>query len=807
MNGFTFLWVLFGAFFLLTPVSATAPLSVACEKNFGLDYIDALHKASSTPLHAQGTTVNLLELFQDRRVDAIEAYGFQAEYFLKGASEELYWYPHFSALVVLAVREDCPCDVTGWADLRENVTIVLPDAAPEREIFFLALARGLSAKPHLADVFSLLAQLKQEHRLLFYPVRRDNQYQMAQADGVSGDVYVLFAHEAAHLVHHGAPLRICIPREGTLSFSKGLLSRRPLTFAASLHTDLKEAGYPIEQIPTASPVTDADAFLNEMTQANTLYRTEILARPAFMLREPHERVLLLVLTLVLTVFWGACLHRRVLHRGARRAVLLLIVMLLLWEMDRIVKILALPDDITLTHTLWYLYYVFRSGLSVALLWIAWASDEDVLNRRMPRWLRAVFGVNLFFAVLIMCNDFHYQFATFVWNADMLRWEERPAWGTYAYWVLWLLEIFAALLFLLKKAQHQKVLRPSIVLPFLLFAFFIFYSAVLHYDERFEWIELTCATVLFFLLLVEICLRTGLMPSNRFHEAFFSHSPLHMQLVDAAGRIIFASAAPAEIGAPHIRISRMEVDGGTIVWHEDLSRLHERQQQLALLRDALQRSHMLLRREHRIRKEHLTLTLKKQLSEELETILESKRPLLRHYRTQLMKITAPEKVTRLIRWLNLLSSYLKKRCVLFLKGQENGFIRADELSMAISEICSYLRLLDLRVGVDWALRSPVRTETALALFDFFAEFLAYGARQHTQDIFCRFHSDDAPCVVFMMPQEEWIIPWTAAWHQHKMNIVQSDLGYALSVTASCARPAEPSDAAPPKTDEEEDSWHL
>ena len=274
MNGFTFLWALFGALFFLTHVSAAAPLSVACEKNFGLDYIDALHRASFTPLHAQGTTVNLLELFQDRRVDAIEAYGFQAEYFLKGASEELYWYPHFSALVVLAVREDCPYDVT---DLRENVTIVLPDAAPEREIFFLALVRGLSAKPHLADVFSLLAQLKQEHRLLFYPVRRDNQYQMAQADGVSGDVYVLFAHEAAHLVRHGAPLRICIPKEGTLSFSKGLLSRRPLTFADSLHTDLKEAGYPIEQIPTASPVTDADAFLNEMTQANTLYRTEILA--------------------------------------------------------------------------------------------------------------------------------------------------------------------------------------------------------------------------------------------------------------------------------------------------------------------------------------------------------------------------------------------------------------------------------------------------------------------------------------------------------------------------------------------------
>ena len=60
MNGFTFLWALFSALFFLTHVSAAAPLSVACEKNFGLDYIDALHRASFTPLHAQGTTVNLL---------------------------------------------------------------------------------------------------------------------------------------------------------------------------------------------------------------------------------------------------------------------------------------------------------------------------------------------------------------------------------------------------------------------------------------------------------------------------------------------------------------------------------------------------------------------------------------------------------------------------------------------------------------------------------------------------------------------------------------------------------------------------
>ena len=66
----------------------------------------------------------------------------------------------------------------------------------------------------------------------------------------------------------------------------------------------------------------------------------------------------------------------------------------------------------------------------------------------------------------------------------------------------------------------------------------------------------------------------------------------------------------------------------------------------------------------------------------------------------METQDEEKIVRLIRRLNLLSSYLKKRCVLFLKGQEDGTVRTDELAMAVSETCTYLRPLGLRVGVEW-----------------------------------------------------------------------------------------------------------
>ena len=482
--------------------------------------------------------------------------------------------------------------------------------------------------------------------------------------------------------------------------------------------------------------------------------------------------------------WGSSIHHRVLHYGTRRAVLLLITMLILWELDRSAKILTPAHADALERMLWYLYYVFRGGLSVALLWIAWASDEDVLERTMPPWLKTVFGVNLFLAVLILCNDLHHQFFYFTWSTETMEWSDHLAWGAYAYWTLWFIEILAPLLLLLEKAKRQQVLRPAMALPFVLLILFIVYSIACQYVEWVQWPELTVVTALFFLLLIETCLLTGLMPSNRFHQAFFTHARLAMQLVDATGRTIFSSAALPRAAERDLRKSRMDLDGGALLWQEDLSLLHERQRQLALTRDALRRSHELLREEHSIRKHLLHLTLRKQLSDELEAILAAKRPRLREYREQLMAAEEEAEVTRIIRRLNLLSSYLKKRCVLFLKGQEDGYIRTDELSMAVSEVCTYLRPLGLRVGVEWSLPPSVRTGTVLALFDFFAEFLARAAREGMPEVFCRFADDSA---FFLLGAADWIAPWTTHWgEQHDLSITRSDRGYALSLTV---RPAD------------------
>ena len=293
------------------------------------------------------------------------------------------------------------------------------------------------------------------------------------------------------------------------------------------------------------------------------------------------------------------------------------------------------------------------------------------------------------------------------------------------------------------------------------------------------------------LLIELCMRTGLMPSNRLYQKFFTHSRLAMQLTDAAGTPVFVSAARTRAPQRDIRTARMEVDGGALLWQEDLSLLHEQQRRLTLTRDTLLRARRVLREEHTIRKRLLRLILRRQLSEELEAILAAKRPLLRAFREQLMATDDAATVTLLIRRLNLLSSYLKKRCVLFLKGQEDGYIRADELSMAVSETCTYLRPLGLRVGVEWAQQESLPEADALALFDFFAEFLARAAREETADAFCRFADGT---LTFLLEPADWIAPWTADWQEHHaVRVALADRGYALSLRVRPA-PAETEEAA-------------
>ena len=160
------------------------------------------------------------------------------------------------------------------------------------------------------------------------------------------------------------------------------------------------------------------------------------------------RHLAYVLMPAVTVFMGESLRARFLQRGARRAIRLLLAALLAWQSLRLLKYMAepaVPDtDEALLRLLWYLYYIFRAALPVALLWIAHVADRDAVAQRLPAHIFALLVLNLALAVAILTNEWHEQFFSFPPEKDGGAWKEEVEWGAYAYWTLWFLEVFTAL---------------------------------------------------------------------------------------------------------------------------------------------------------------------------------------------------------------------------------------------------------------------------------------------------------------------------------------------------------------------------
>ena len=74
----------------LLPMVPAQALTLAYDRNYGTAYMNILRNACEEPMETQGYTRRRLELFQDRRVDAIEVYDFEAERYQRGTSEELY---------------------------------------------------------------------------------------------------------------------------------------------------------------------------------------------------------------------------------------------------------------------------------------------------------------------------------------------------------------------------------------------------------------------------------------------------------------------------------------------------------------------------------------------------------------------------------------------------------------------------------------------------------------------------------------------------------------------------------------------
>ena len=315
---------------LFVAAGAAASNTILYDNTYGPAYGDSLRQAlPDRELDVQGSDGILTLQMSD--VAAIEAYDYQAEAY-RHLRDTFYWYPQYTATVVIALDRDVTAaSVSGWKELADstmNVCLVMD--SPEYMTAIIAAGYGMSHRVSTREGSKYFSRLWDADRLYIEPRRDRIQYFVDQVP-VACEAYVLLDYQAAQLNRLGRHLDIVVPVDGTLSFTKGLLSRQPLAIdQAALTSELRRHGYrPVGErrqvqpadaaYVTAAPVQDNRALSQEMALASSYFLREILDVDYFLSNFRSQHVVHCLVLLFLVIFSMALVRRRIVQLGVRQA--------------------------------------------------------------------------------------------------------------------------------------------------------------------------------------------------------------------------------------------------------------------------------------------------------------------------------------------------------------------------------------------------------------------------------------------------------------------------------------------------------
>ena len=297
--------------------------------------------------------------------------------------------------------------------------------------------------------------------------------------------------------------------------------------------------------------------------------------------------------------WCYSLWIRIVQTQARRYLLAISVLMVLWILLRSIKYSIENTDAE--RWLWYFYYfpmLFIPMLSVFVS-RSLGKGEDF---RLPRWTKILYLPTLLLLLLVLTNDLHQQ--VFSFPSGVLSDREYRYEGGYFFVMGW--EALCAGFALLSMVKNCRIPRSRRIrwLPLVPLALSLTYACA--YVKKVYWVwvlagDMTVSQCLIFASILECCIQCGLIQSNLGYDELFEATSLPVQITDPAFCSQYVSAAMQE-ALPQSELRQMQQDTvhldddtllkrhklrrGWVFWKEDISALNQIRTELELARDEL-----------------------------------------------------------------------------------------------------------------------------------------------------------------------------------------------------------------------------
>lgn len=525
----------------------------------------------------------------------------------------------YRATVVFAVDRDIVKeDLQSWLDLKDMPYPIY--LSNQTNHVLAAMAYGLG-NPSLDTkaMFSLLKTIHKENRLMIYK----NPKELLTDHG---PISIIFDYEGMALKDSGRNMEIIIPKEGTLFFDLGFVSKTSIPTSSHLKESLIQNGF---RLPDGSSHTYYSGLDYSKAHSGESFRNKIysnslstsLDRKVFNLKllgpvTNKEIISSHLILIFLSIFMGAYSFHRIIHKKIRYYLLYLSLLAAFWSCVKLLRYLTYFSS-WYNSIFWYLYYVGILGICILSLWISLSVDKSLEEKKLKKVKIISFILTFIFFLLVLTNNQHHL---------VFKFQEPMLFKNYSYGFLfypifiWEIGTILFSLFLLIYKAITNPNRKTLLLPLAFGAFMVFYMFLYHmkWNTRIS-TDITFTSVFITLLFYHLAMETRLIPTNSEYMKIFKASTISMEIYDHEDQLKYSAGSKLE----GRYIDRIEEDiiGGRAIRYEDRTLIHERNTAISKVIAELEDNYKALQKKYKIDQELLSLKARRRIISQVESSIE------------------------------------------------------------------------------------------------------------------------------------------------------------------------------------------
>ena len=429
----------------------------------------------------------------------------------------------------------------------------------------------------------------------------------------------------------------------------------------------------------------------------------------------------------LILAWMFSVRQRILQKPIRRNLLLTGSLLIFWLYIRTVKWMFFTKYSWQNRYCWYSYYipiVLVPLFGVFLIQYLGKTENYELTRKTKLlYIPAIVLIGFVFT-----NDIHrfvFQFPKGIYYADS-HYTYGLGYFMILGWSVCLGCYFVVMLLLKCRAPGKHWVRkmPLSVLVLEVVLAVLYCLKIMTFD-------LTAVNCMMIVLLLESCIRSGLIRSNSNYGELFQAASVEAVITDKDGKVCYSSEkimflkkedrelmkTPENAGIIYDsrRLNSAEITNGRVFWWENIAEILNYMKELEETGEKLSEKNDLLKAEMKLREKQVHVREKNRLYDRIAQEVSGELD-------QLERLLKEENVKDRIAQICVLSAYIKRRSNLRIQAENASGLSAEELELCLQESLESIRLCGIYCTLDCQCEGKTKTEYMIALYDCIQQIL-------------------------------------------------------------------------------------